>query len=183
MNEGLETDRDGCTITFTEENTEFSAIKDKEEEFSGLSILFLPKEDRPSLYSYRGLSRWAMGYWHAFLNWLSPANDEAADMDRVIMMMTEHVAKVAKYGRQFAALNRKLWYLEACCVRPSMQGKGTARALMEWVLKQVGNDACYLECTDEANVTFYNKFGFELYETVRFTHKGDDIRLYMMIRQ
>lgn len=97
-------------------------------------------------------------------------------------MMTEHDAKSEKYAMQFAAINRRLWYLEVCCVRPSMQGRGTARALMQWVLEQVGNDACYLECTDEANVPFYEKFGFQLYEVVRMTHKGDDVKLFMMIR-
>lgn len=96
--------------------------------------------------------------------------------------MAEHDAKTTKYALQFRALEKKAWYLEVCCVRPCMQGRGTARALMEWVLETVGEDACYLECTEESNVAFYRKFGFEVFETVRLSHRGDEVLLWMMLR-
>ncbi|KAI5292094.1 hypothetical protein KEM52_006633 [Ascosphaera acerosa] len=156
---------------------------DEEEDFSGICILYPPKEYEPPLLSCAGLTKWLMLRWIGIIDWLSPAHDKDDDMERVIMMMTEHDAKAEKYAMQFAAINRPLWYLEVCCVRPSMQGKGAAKAIMQWAMEQVGSDACYLECTDEKNVPFYEKFGFKLYETVRLTLRGDEVKLFMMIRQ
>ncbi|KAI5304962.1 hypothetical protein KEM56_005614 [Ascosphaera pollenicola] len=181
ISNGKQTTKNGYTVISIEEDVDASG--DEEEDYSGVAILYPPKEYNPSITSWRGLSRWAMGQYHSILDVVSPIKDDGADMERLILMMIEHDAKAEKYKMQLAAVNRKLWYLEVCCVRPSMQGKGTARALMEWVLKQVGGDACYLECTEEANVPFYEKFGFDVYEVVRLTHKSDDVKLYMMIKQ
>ena len=56
------------------------------------------------------------------------------------------------------------WYLQTIGTLPSMQGKGRAKQMMAHHLKIVDeqNLPAYLEATKEANVPFYEKFGFKL---------------------
>src|SRR4051812_36343423 len=55
------------------------------------------------------------------------------------------------------------WYLVYLGTRPSAQGKGYARKLIEHVTKQADRDgrACYLESSNPINPAIYRKFGFE----------------------
>lgn len=63
-----------------------------------------------------------------------------------------------------------------------MQGRGIGKALMNWTLEQIGNDACLLECTSEANVAFYKKFGFDVIEEVELDETAERVKLWFMLR-
>lgn len=54
------------------------------------------------------------------------------------------------------------WYLEALGVAPAAQGKGVGSRLLPYMLEQIGDAACYLETATEANIRFYQRFGFEV---------------------
>lgn len=56
------------------------------------------------------------------------------------------------------------WYLEALGVAPAAQGKGVGSRLLPYMLEQIADAACYLETGTEANVRFYQRFGFEVLE-------------------
>jgi len=61
------------------------------------------------------------------------------------------------------------WYLELLGVDVPLQGQGIGSALLQPVLREADVDGvpCYLETTNEKNVAFYNKQGFEtLVDTV-----------------
>lgn len=49
-------------------------------------------------------------------------------------------------------------------VKPSVQGHGVGGRLMKAMLERVGEAPCFLECTNPQNISFYEKFGFELVE-------------------
>jgi len=56
------------------------------------------------------------------------------------------------------------WYLAFIAVDPAHRGKGIGTRLMKHTLKTVDQDGLptYLESTNQANLTLYERFGFEL---------------------
>jgi len=75
------------------------------------------------------------------------------------------------------------WYLWLLGVDPAFQGQGLAQQLMLPVLAlaDAAGDACYLETAAEANVGFYQKFGFEVVcEDVVPDH---GLRFWAMVRR
>lgn len=96
-------------------------------------------------------------------------------------MWVSHQRNLQKQESRFP--NKKLWYLEVCCARPSMQGKGVGKCLMEWVVETVGDSACLLECTDKSNVEFYRRFGFETVDMVKLKDGDDVLNTWLMVRQ
>lgn len=56
------------------------------------------------------------------------------------------------------------WYLFAVGVKPSMQGRGTGKALLKPVLEKAdrAQTPCYLETFSETTVPFYQKLNFEV---------------------
>lgn len=74
------------------------------------------------------------------------------------------------------------WYLSIIAVDPAQQNKGRGSALMKHALETVDLDKklAYLESTNEANLTFYQRHGFELIGEIQ---AGSSPPLYPMIRE
>jgi ribosomal protein S18 acetylase RimI-like enzyme len=84
-----------------------------------------------------------------------------------------------------------LWYLEIIGVHPFLQGRGVGKAVMEAVLRCAGGEPVVLECTQEANVNFYKRFGFEVYSESELVDplsadpnaSGSRVKLWVMVCQ
>lgn len=65
--------------------------------------------------------------------------------------------------------NNTIWYLSDVGILPTMQGKGLAKALINYCLADLvdtfANSWCYLESSNPLNRGFYQKLGFELMNT------------------
>ena len=74
------------------------------------------------------------------------------------------------------------WHLAFISVEPVQQNNGLGSALLEYTLKVVGQDKklAYLESTNEANLTLYQRHGFELVGNIQ---AGDSLSLFPMIRE
>ena len=56
---------------------------------------------------------------------------------------------------------------------------------MDWVVEQIRDTLCYLECTNSTNIPFYKKYGFELVEEIKLEDEKDHNHqcvLYYMVR-
>ncbi|MEX0761291.1 MAG: GNAT family N-acetyltransferase [Dehalococcoidia bacterium] len=75
------------------------------------------------------------------------------------------------------------WYLMALGIDPAAQGKGIGSALVGPTLAQTDAEAvdCYLETFSERNVTFYQRFGFEVRGDAQPTKSG--IPFWGMVRE
>lgn len=62
-----------------------------------------------------------------------------------------------------------LWYLEVVAVHPRLQSRGIGQGVMKWILDYTQNQPIYLECTQKANIGFYESFGFRTIEEVVLT--------------
>ena len=84
---------------------------------------------------------------------------------------------------------QRLWYLEIIAVRPCLHGQGLGGELMRAVIEHCGGEPIALECTDDANVGFYHKYGFEAIKEVRLEDEEESssphsgVKLSLMIRQ
>jgi ribosomal protein S18 acetylase RimI-like enzyme len=73
------------------------------------------------------------------------------------------------FARSGAALERAfpdepVWYLETLGIQPNAQRRGVGTALLAAGLATVDADhvACHLHTSDEANLAYYRRWGFEL---------------------
>ena len=66
------------------------------------------------------------------------------------------------------------WYLALIAIDPSVQGQGVGTLLMNEGIEKMKVDGVggYLETQKEENLAFYNRFGYELRETVRPMPEG-----------
>lgn len=73
-------------------------------------------------------------------------------------------------------------HLAFIAVDPAQQNKGFGSALLEHNLKVVDRDKklAYLESTNEANLTLYQRHGFELVGNIQ---AGNSLSLFPMIRE
>jgi len=74
------------------------------------------------------------------------------------------------------------WHLAFIAVDPAQQNKGYGLALMEHTLEAVDNDkklAC-LESTNEANLSLYQRHGFELIGNIQ---AGNSPSMFPMVRE
>jgi GNAT superfamily N-acetyltransferase len=73
------------------------------------------------------------------------------------------------------------WYLPMIGVEPTQQGKGYGSALMQHVIGQCDRDRlpAYLEASKPANVTFYERHGFEVISTIQI---GASPPIFPMVR-
>jgi ribosomal protein S18 acetylase RimI-like enzyme len=74
------------------------------------------------------------------------------------------------------------WHLAFIAVDPAQQNKGYGSALMEHTLEAVDHDKklAYLESTNEANLTLYQRHGFELVGNIQ---AGNSPSMFPMIRE
>jgi len=74
------------------------------------------------------------------------------------------------------------WHLAFIAVDPAQQNKGYGSALLEHTLEVVDRDKklAYLESTNEANLTLYQRHGFELIGNIQ---AGNSPSLFPMIRE
>ena len=74
------------------------------------------------------------------------------------------------------------WYLLLLAVEPSLQRSGVGTMLLEPTLAQVDAEGApsHLETQKEENLTYYRRFGYDLYSTLKPVPEGP--ALYMMWR-
>ncbi len=85
-------------------------------------------------------------------------------------------ATEARYPRQ------PHYYLYLIGVDPASQGSGVGQALMQAVLPQCDADRlpAYLESSNEQNLSFYRRLGFEVSDVLRLGRSGPQI--WLMLR-
>ncbi|KAG5802390.1 hypothetical protein H9Q74_013023 [Fusarium xylarioides] len=102
---------------------------------------------------------------------------------RIGIMMESHNDFEERIKKKYPP--NSLYYLEIAAVRPDTQGMGVGRTIMQWVVQNLGDNPCYIECTDKNNVAFYIKYGFELVEETELVDEEDAMpptTLFYMIR-
>ncbi|KAG9498000.1 hypothetical protein J7337_010876 [Fusarium musae] len=102
---------------------------------------------------------------------------------RIGIMMESHNDFEERIKKKYPP--NSLYYLEIAAVRPDTQGMGVGRTIMQWVVQELGDNPCYIECTDKKNVAFYVKYGFELVEEAELVDEEDAMpptTLFYMIR-
>ncbi|KAF5973616.1 hypothetical protein FBULB1_8189 [Fusarium bulbicola] len=102
---------------------------------------------------------------------------------RIGIMMESHNEFEERIKKKYPP--NSLYYLEIAAVRPDTQGLGVGRTIMQWVMQELGDYPCYIECTDKSNVAFYVKYGFELVEEAELVDEEDAMpptTLFYMIR-
>jgi ribosomal protein S18 acetylase RimI-like enzyme len=74
------------------------------------------------------------------------------------------------------------WHLAFIAVDPAQQNEGYGSALLEHTLEAVDNDKklAYLESTNEANLSLYQRHGFELIGKIQ---AGNSPSMFPMIRE
>ena len=74
------------------------------------------------------------------------------------------------------------WHLAFISVDPAQQNKGLGSALLEHTLRVIDQEKklAYLESTNEANLTLYQRHGFELEGNIQ---AGNSLSLFPMIRE
>ena len=75
------------------------------------------------------------------------------------------------------------WYVAVLGVLPERQGEGLGRALLDPALSRADRDRLptYLETSNERNLTFYGRFGFEVMQEVSIPGGGPQV--WTMLRQ
>jgi ribosomal protein S18 acetylase RimI-like enzyme len=75
------------------------------------------------------------------------------------------------------------WYLWAVGVEPASQGQGVGGCLIQPVLAKAGAEGlpCYLETMNEANLPFYEKYGFSVVNAG--VVPGHGLRVWSMLRK
>ena len=78
--------------------------------------------------------------------------------------------------------SRPRWYLQMLGVDPSCQGQGHASRLLETMLERLDQTrvACSLETSNPRNPPFYQRFGFEVLDTIRLPDSSVDC--WLMLR-
>ncbi len=87
-------------------------------------------------------------------------------MTRVFLAAPTSFPRFARYGSNVERAHppEPHWYLVVLGVRPEAHRQGVGTALLEAGLRLVDSDGagCYLETSDAANVSFYERFGFSV---------------------
>ncbi|KAF5548749.1 hypothetical protein FNAPI_8189 [Fusarium napiforme] len=114
--------------------------------------------------------------------WIQPTEPFCSEK-RIGIMMESHTDFEERIKKKYPP--NSLYYLEIAAVRPDTQGMGVGRTIMQWVVQELGDSPCYIECTDKKNVAFYVKYGFELVEEAELVDEEDAMpptTLFYMIR-
>ena len=81
------------------------------------------------------------------------------------------------------SISRPHWLLLFLGVEPSQQGKGIGGTLIQPILNQADAEGvpCYLESSNERNLTFYKRHGFKIVGDVQIAEDGP--RMWAMLRE
>ncbi|KAJ3461035.1 hypothetical protein MRS44_011902 [Fusarium solani] len=154
-----------------------AVIEGKTPSSVGVCFLFPPLPQR----------RWLNPlWWPAYLRvlwdqyWIKP-KEPFTDEERIGIMMDGHYASAKKIKSRYPP--NSLYYLEIAAVKPDTQGMGVGGAMMSWVVDRLGKSPCFLECTNEKNIAFYEKYGFKLLEEKTLSHGAtqSSTTLYYML--
>lgn len=75
------------------------------------------------------------------------------------------------------------WYLYLLGVEPELQGKGYASKLVKAMLDRTDREglACYLDNTNEKNLTMYQRYGFRVIEEYEIPRTG--VKIWGMLKE
>ncbi len=118
--------------------------------------------------------------------WLPPG--VAPDLEALVTLFNEAVAEPAR-SEAFAMLgeinaahpHEPHWHLAFIGVDPTRRGKGTGAALLRYALARIDEQHLhsYLESSNPANISLYERHGFEVVSEVRV---GGSPPLFPMVR-
>ncbi|KLP00474.1 uncharacterized protein Y057_6164 [Fusarium fujikuroi] len=141
------------------------------------------------LFPPKPLYRWLDPLWWPSYSrvlwdewWIKPTEPFSLEK-RIGIMMNSHNDFEQRIKEKYPP--NSLYYLEIAAVRPDAQGMRVGRTIMQWVVQELGDDPCYIECTDKKNVAFYAKYGFEVVEEAELVDEEDAMpptTLFYMIR-
>ncbi|KXX77938.1 Puromycin N-acetyltransferase [Madurella mycetomatis] len=92
-----------------------------------------------------------------------------------------HATKAAVLGER----NDDAWYLVYLGTKPNSQGRGFASRLLRDMMARADAEGrpMYLESSSQANVAYYEKFGFEVKRDVFLERGPAPVRLSIMVRE
>ncbi|KAM5377486.1 hypothetical protein ACJZ2D_004855 [Fusarium nematophilum] len=129
------------------------------------------------LFPPRSQHRWLNPlWWPTYLRvlwdeyWVRPS-EPFANEKRIGIMMDTHYEFAQKIKSRYPP--NSLYYLEIAAVRPDTQGMGVGGTIMKWVVRRIGSSPCFLECTNEKNVGFYEKYGFKVVDQKELSDEAD----------
>ncbi|ETS84453.1 hypothetical protein PFICI_02478 [Pestalotiopsis fici W106-1] len=158
------------------------AVMEQESMPRSLGVCFL----RPP--ASHALRRTSLRHWWEYLKvlwtrvWDQP-KEPACDGKRSTTMYASHEDFFKKFGTKYP--KSSMWYLSIAAVNPDAQGMGIGGTLMNWAIERMGNETCYLECTNYKNVPFYEKYGFKMLDegVLRDEERpSHECSLYHMVR-
>lgn len=158
------------------------------------SVNYVAKQDKMRLSRIQGLMEYSFDVCSAFGKvWVSENNqacalvlfpDQKRTTLRTIYWDLKLAIKVISIGRVFDVLDREgmikknhpnspmsyLWFIG---VEPQNQSKGTGSHLLLEILAESEkmNRPVYLETSVERNISWYEKFGFKIYNSIDLTYK------------
>jgi ribosomal protein S18 acetylase RimI-like enzyme len=154
-----------------------------------LNLYFIPEgENRRKLFSeyLQFRLRFAIIYGEVYSTstdfegiaaWFPPGKSDmtyfqlirAGGLKLVRLLGTNTISKMNRVSSHAVRLRKQYlpgphWHLFPLAVDPKYQGKGYASALMRPMLDRIQSEGlpCFLETTDEKNVSLYEHFGFEV---------------------
>ncbi|GAA0651477.1 GNAT family N-acetyltransferase [Kutzneria viridogrisea] len=112
--------------------------------------------------------------------WTHPDTDVAAAFGAIAPRMRELAGDRAEYAERAAAAlaphrpTEPVWFLGSLGVRPEAQGKGIGGAIVQPGLRaaEEAGVPAFLETSEERNVRFYRKLGFEVTAEVTIPDGG-----------
>lgn len=93
------------------------------------------------------------------------------------------------YARVMGAHHERMrdtphWYLDMMGVRRACQGRGYARAMVNWGIAESQKDGrpLYVDATGDAR-PFYEKMGFKMLDDIKIATPQGDAEIYLMLRE
>jgi GNAT superfamily N-acetyltransferase len=115
----------------------------------------------------------AVALWVEPGHWPPPLSLQLAQMPSSLRALYRHpqtLRRAGTYLRTILKVHPKElnWYLPLLAVDPSVQGRGVGTMLMNEAVARMDADGVggYLETQKEENHAFYNRFGYELRDTL-----------------
>jgi GNAT superfamily N-acetyltransferase len=106
-------------------------------------------------------------------HWPPPLSLQLAQMPSSLRALYRHPQTLRRAGTYLRAIlkvhpKELNWYLPLLAVDPSVQGQGAGTMLMNEGVSRMEKDGVggYLETQQEENHAFYNRFGYELRDTL-----------------